>query len=66
MEVGGDALDALGEGAGVGFRLEDAGAGDEKELAAADGDGADVKGVRGGWLSHWTYAGTPLVLAQAA
>ena len=45
-EVGGDALDGIGERAGVGFGLDDAGPGDEKELAAADGNRADIEGVR--------------------
>ena len=40
-EVGGDALDGVDEGAGVGLGLEDAGAGDEEEAGAADGDGAE-------------------------
>ena len=34
VEVGGDALDGVSEGAGVGFTLKDAGAGDEEEAAA--------------------------------
>jgi hypothetical protein len=40
-QVGGNALDGLGHAAGVGFALDDAGAGDEEEAACADGDGAD-------------------------
>ena len=46
-EIGGDALDGVGHGAGVGFGLDDAGAGDEEELATAYGDVADVE-----WISH--------------
>ncbi len=44
-EVGGDALDGVGHGAGVGLGLDDAGAGDEEELAAAYGDVADIEGI---------------------
>ena len=40
-----DRSDRLGHFEGVGFALDDAGAGDEKELSSADGDGADLKGV---------------------
>jgi hypothetical protein len=47
-EVGGDALDGVGHAAGVRLGLDDAGAGDEKQRAAADGDAAEVEagGVR--------------------
>ncbi len=44
-EVGGDALDGVGHGAGVVLGLDDAGAGDEEEFAAAYGDGADIEGI---------------------
>jgi len=46
-EVGGDALDGVGHGAGVLLGLDDAGSGDEEELAAAYGDVADVE-----WIGH--------------
>ncbi len=46
-EVGGDALDGVGHGAGMLLGLDDAGAGDEEELAAAYGDVADVE-----WIGH--------------
>ena len=46
-EVGGDALDGVGHHAGMGFGLDDAGAGDEEELAAADVDVSDLEGVAG-------------------
>ena len=45
VEVRGDALDCLGEGAGVAFAFEDAGSADEEDLAVADFDGGNVKGV---------------------
>lgn len=45
VEVGGDALDGVGHGAGVLLGLDDAGAGDEEESAAAYGDVADFKGM---------------------
>ena len=44
-EVGGDALDGVGHGAGMLLGLDDAGAGDEEELAAAYGDVADVERI---------------------
>ena len=44
-EVGGDALDGVGHGAGVLLGLDDAGAGDEEEFASAYGDVADVEGM---------------------
>ena len=46
-EVGGDALDGVGHGAGVLLGLDDAGTGDEEEFAAAYGDVADVE-----WIGH--------------
>ena len=46
-EVGGDALDGVGHGAGVLLGLDDAGASDEEELAAAYGDVAYVE-----WIGH--------------
>ena len=48
-EIAGDALDGIGHHAGVLLALDDAGAGDKKELAAADRDGADFEVV----LRHW-------------
>ena len=42
-EVGRDALDGLGHGAGVGFGLDDAGAGDEEEPARANVDRPDFE-----------------------
>ena len=53
VEVRGDAEDGLGERAGVGFGLKDAGSGDEEEAAAADGNGGQVEGVLGS-VGHWT------------
>ena len=44
-EVGGDALDGVGQGARMGLGLNDAGAGDQEKLARADMYGADFKGV---------------------
>ena len=52
-QLGGDPENRLGERAGVSFGLEDAGSGDEEEVAAADGDGGQVEGVLGG-VGHWT------------
>jgi len=46
-EVGGDALDGVGHGAGVLLGLDDAGAGDEEEFAATYGNVADVE-----WIDH--------------
>jgi hypothetical protein len=56
-EVGGDALDGVGHHAGVGLGLDDAGAGDEEELAVADGDVADLEGVVG-CVTHKGYLTT--------
>jgi hypothetical protein len=50
FEVGGDALDGFGKGAGVSFTFEDARAGDQEETALADFDVADFKGI--GRLGH--------------
>src|SRR5579875_2133691 len=44
-EVGGDALDGVSQAAGVGFGLEDAGAGNEEEIRAADRDAPKSKGM---------------------
>lgn len=44
-EVGGDALDGVGHGAGVLLGLDDTRAGDEEELAAAYGDVADIERI---------------------
>ena len=48
LEIGGDALDGVGHAAGVRLGLDDAGAGDEEERAAAERDAAEVEagGVR--------------------
>ena len=56
-EVGGDALDGVGHHAGVGLGLDDAGAGDEEELAASDGDIADFERVVG-CVAHKGYLTT--------
>src|SRR5277367_2212097 len=40
-QVGGNALDGVGHLADVRFTLDDAGTGDEKEFASANGNGAD-------------------------
>ena len=47
-EIGGDALEGVGQGAGVVFGLEHAGTGDQEELSGADGHVAELKG-RYGW-----------------
>src|SRR5260370_193470 len=49
-EVGGDALDGLGHLAGMLLGLDDAGAGDEEELAASYGNVADIE-----WIRHECY-----------
>ncbi|MCU1319755.1 MAG: hypothetical protein JWP98_1273 [Edaphobacter sp.] len=49
-EVGGDALDGVGHGAGVLLGFDDTGPGDEEELAAAYRDAADVE-----WIGHECY-----------
>jgi hypothetical protein len=46
-EIAGDALDGIGHHAGVLLAFDDAGAGDEEELSAADGDAADFEVVLG-------------------
>ena len=43
-DIGCDALDSFGNGARMGLGLDDAGTGDEEELARADLHGADFKG----------------------
>ena len=58
-EVAGDALNGLGHRARVGLGLDDARAGDQEELARADVDGADFKGVVHGfdckgWAESYT------------
>ena len=45
-EVGGDALHGVRDHAGMRFRLDDAGPGDEKQLAAADSDWTELEGMR--------------------
>ncbi len=45
-EVGRDALDGIGDHACVRFRLNHTGAGDEKQLAAADSYRAELEGMR--------------------
>jgi hypothetical protein len=49
-QVGGDALDGIGHGAGVLFGLYDAGTGDEKELSVADGHGSGAADFE--WMGH--------------
>jgi len=56
-EVGGDALDGVGHHTGVGFGLDDAGAGDEEEFAASDRDIADFERVVG-CVAHKGYLTT--------
>jgi hypothetical protein len=57
-EIGGDALDAVGQVPGVGFRLNDAGAADKEETACTDGDVADLEVGEGGGLFAHTGIGT--------
>ena len=47
VKVGGDALDGVGHAAGVCLGLNDAGAGDEKERAAAESNVAKCEAARG-------------------
>ena len=54
-EVGGDALDGISHGAGVGLGLDDAGAGDEEEFASAYGNVADIEGI--GLRCYFTIVG---------
>jgi hypothetical protein len=61
-EVGGDALDGVGHGARVGLGLDDAGACDEEEFAAAYGDGADIEGV--GHMCYFITFGSSKVIAS--
>jgi len=59
-EIGGDARDGVGQRAGVGLGLDDAGAGDKEEPAAAYGDAADVEWIAG----HKGYLSTKFQAAQ--
>ncbi len=66
VEIGGDALDGLSEGAGVGFAFEDAGAGDEEEAAFADLDVRDLKGIGGGSHTEYLTTGGPHLPGRAS
>ena len=54
FQVGGDALDRIGESAGVRLRLEDARARDQKELRTADGRAANLEVCRVSHKVHWS------------